>query len=102
MHICTVRVYIVTEVWYILLCNLRLYSITHAALLSRVASRKGDELQIPTKSDLEQINERNLSLNTAVPTVVVTNTVASGRDTPAVTVAILPTLQTLLPSNPSG
>ena len=55
-----------------------------------MASRDGDELQIPTKSELELIDERNLNLSTAVPTVVVTNTVASGRDTPAVTVAIPP------------
>ena len=93
---------IVAEVWYILLYNLCLYSVIHAALLSRVASRDGDELEIPTKSDLELIDERNLNLSTAVPTVVITNTVVSGRDTPAVTVAILPTLQTLLPSNLSG
>ena len=96
-----------TEVWYILyiyiyIYNVCLYSVTHAALLSRVASRDGDELQIPTRSELELIDERTLNLSTPVPTVVVTNTVASGRDTPVVTVAILPTLQTLLPSNLSG
>ena len=45
-----------------------------------------------TRFELELIDERTLNLSTAVPTVVVTNTVASVRDTPAVTVAILPTL----------
>ena len=48
------------------------------------------------------IDERTLNLSTAVPTVVVTNNVASGRDIPVETETILPTLQTLLPSNVSG
>ena len=56
----------------------------------------------PDQIDLEHIDELPLNLSTAVPTVEVTNTVASGRDTPAVTVAILRILQTLLPSNLSG
>ena len=49
--------------------------------------------QNQTRSKLEQSDERILNLSTPVPTVVVINAVASGRDTPAVTVAILPRLQ---------
>ena len=77
-----------------------LYSLV--ALFSQVSSKDRNELQIRARSEVELIDERTLNLSTAVPTVVITNTVASGRDTPAVTVAILPTLQTLLPSNLSG
>ena len=46
-----------------------------------------------------RFDERIVNLSTPLE---VTNTVASGRDTPATTVAILLTLQTLLPSNLSG
>ena len=76
-----------------------LYSLINAALLSRVASKDENELQIWARPELELIDERSLNLSTTVPTIVVTNTVARGRDTLAVIVAILPALQTLLPSN---
>ena len=79
-----------------------LWSLKNTALLSRMASKDRNELQIWTIPEVGLIDERTLNLSTAVPTVVVTNTVASGRGTPSVTVAILPTLQTLLPSNLSG
>ena len=77
-----------------------LYSLV--ALFSQVSSKDRNELQIRARSEVELVDERTLNLSTPVPTVVITNTVASGRDTPAVTVAILLTLQTLLPSNLSG
>ena len=79
-----------------------LYSVIHTALLSLVVSKDRDPLQIPAKSEEVELIERILNLSTPVPTVEVTNNVASGGDTPAVAVAILPTLQTLLPSNLSG
>ena len=74
-----------------------LYSLV--ALFSQVSSKDRNELQIRARSEVELIDERTLNLSTPVPTVKVTNTVASGRDTLAVPVAILPTLQTLLPTN---
>ena len=77
-----------------------LYSLV--ALFSQVSSKDRNELQIRARSEVKLINERTLNLSTPVPTVVITNTVASSRDTPAVTAVILPTLQTLLPSNLSG
>ena len=77
-----------------------LYSLV--ALFSQVSSKDRNELQIRARSEVELIDGRTLNLSTPVPTVVVTNTVASSRDTPAATAAILPTLQTLLPSNLSG
>ena len=73
--------------------------ICHAALLSLVTSKDRDQLQIPATSDVEVIEK---TLNLSSPAVVVKNTVASDGDTLAVAVAILPTLQTLLPSNLSG
>ena len=79
-----------------------LYSVNNTALLSQVASKDRNELQFWTIPEVGLIDERTLNLSTAVPTVVVTNNVASGRDIPVVTMAILPTLQTLLPSNLSG
>ena len=49
----------------------------NSALLSQVASKDEDELQISTISEVELSDERPLSLSTAVPT----NTVDTVRDT---------------------
>ena len=67
-----------------------------------MVSKDRGPLQIPAESDEVEMIERTLNLSTSLPTVEVTNNVASGGATPAVAVAILPTLQTLLPSNLSG
>ena len=85
---------------FVLLVNVCVLFI-HTAMLSLVVSEDRDPLQIPYEIEVELI-ERTLNLSTPVPTVEFTNTVASGGDTAAVVVAILPTLQTLLPSNLSG
>ena len=53
-----------------------LYSLINAALLSRVASKDENELQIRARSEVELNDARTLNLSTAVPTIVVTNTVA--------------------------
>ena len=57
----------------------------NAALLSQVASKDEDELQISTISEVKLSDERPLSLNTAVPT----NTVDTCQRHTAVTVAFL-------------
>ena len=54
-----------------------LYSLINTALLSRVASKDENELQIWARSDVELNDERRLNLSTPVPTIVVTNTVAT-------------------------
>ena len=78
------------------------HSYFHSALLSGVVTTKDeDQLQIPPTSEVEMI-ERTLNLSTPPPTVVVNSAVVSDGDVLPVAVAILPTLQTLLPSNLSG
>ena len=86
-------------VMFVLLTNVCIPFI-HTAMLSLVVSK--DPLQIPAEIGTMELIERILNLSAPVPTVEFTNTVASGGDTAAVVVAILPTLQTLLPSNLSG
>ena len=66
-----------------------------------VTAKDEDQLQIPPTSEVEMI-ERTLNLSTPPPTVVVNSAVVSDGDVLPVAVAILPTLQTLLPSNLSG
>ena len=60
-----------------------LYSVNNTVLLSQVASKDRNELQFWTIPEVGLIDERTFNLSTAVPTVVVTNNVASGRDIPA-------------------